>query len=100
LEPGSQAKGIEPVPKSKGTARAKRSTAIVPAQSTTELEDVMWRFAQAISLVRVCHRSLETQPHIEVGDEEMVLSQAVEMLRAAYNQLDMAVVHLSQNSSS
>jgi hypothetical protein len=60
----------------------------------------MWRFAKAISLVRVCHRSLETQPHVEVGDEEMVLGQAVEMLRLAYNELDMAVVHLSQSSSS
>jgi hypothetical protein len=81
-------------------ARAKRSTAMVPAQSTTELEDVMWRFAEAISLVRVCHRSLETHTHVEVGDEEMVLRQAVEMLRLAYNELDMAVTHLSQSSSS
>jgi hypothetical protein len=84
------------VPKLKGTARAKRSTALVSARSTTELHDVMWHFAKAISLVRVCHRSLETQPHIEVGDEEVVLGQAVEMLRVAYNELDMAVNHLSR----
>ncbi len=86
------------MPKPKGTARSK-PTVVVSERSTTELQDVMWHFSQAISLVRVCHRSLETQPHIEVGDEELVLGQAVEMLRLAYNELDMAVSHLSNGSA-
>jgi hypothetical protein len=38
--------------------------------------------------------------HVEVGDEEAALGQAVELLRLAYNALDMAVTHLSHSSSS
>jgi hypothetical protein len=88
------------VPKSKGSARAKRGTAKAPTQSSVDIENVMERFSQAISLVRVYHSSLAGKEHKDFGDEEEVLRQAVELLRLAYNELDMTVLHMWHSSTS
>jgi hypothetical protein len=86
------------VPKSKGSARAKRKTSKARAKDPApDLEEIMWHFAQAISVVVVCHRSLTT---IEDGDEAEALAQAIAMLHRAHNELDMAATGLRRSAAS
>jgi hypothetical protein len=53
------------------------------------LQEIMWRFAQAISVVVVCHRSLAAQSLAAIGDEEETLRRAIRMLKDVYNEVDL-----------
>jgi hypothetical protein len=46
------------------------------------------RLDQALSLVAVCHRSLAAKGCADVGDEEEVLRQGIELLRNVRNEFD------------
>lgn len=53
------------------------------------LWEIMGRFAKAISVVVVCHRSLAAQPSAIVGDEEETLRWAIRLLKDVYNEVDL-----------
>ncbi|HZT03266.1 MAG TPA: hypothetical protein VFA39_13470 [Steroidobacteraceae bacterium] len=55
-----------------------------------DLDGLLGRFADAITLIRVSHRSLDA---LEVAfEEEFVLRRGLAALDAAYNELDLAIV--------
>jgi hypothetical protein len=54
------------------------------------LREILHRFAQALSLVIVCHRSLAAQESADVGDEEETLRRAIRLLQDVYNEVDLA----------
>jgi len=54
------------------------------------LYEILHRFAQALSLVIVCHRSLAAQESADVGDEEETLRRAIRLLQDVYNEVDLA----------
>ncbi len=55
-----------------------------------KLQEIMGHFADALSLVVVCHRSLATRPSAIVGDEEETLRWAIRLLKDVYNEVDLA----------
>jgi hypothetical protein len=57
-----------------------------------KLQEIMGHFADALSLVVVCHRSLATRPSAIVGDEEETLRRAIRLLKDVYNEIDQASV--------
>jgi hypothetical protein len=54
------------------------------------LREILHHFAQALSLVIVCHRSLVAQESADVGDEEETLRRAIRLLQDVYNEVDLA----------
>lgn len=55
-----------------------------------DLDGLLGRFADAITLIRVSHRSLDA---LEVAfEEEFVLQRGLAALDAVYNELDLAIV--------
>jgi len=55
-----------------------------------DLDGLLGRFADAITLIRVSHRSLDA---LEVAfEEEYVLRRGLAALDAVYNELDLAIV--------
>ena len=55
-----------------------------------DLDGLLGRFADAITLIRVSHRSLEA---LEVAlEEEFVLRRGLAALDTVYNELDLAIV--------
>jgi len=55
-----------------------------------DLDGLLGRFANAITLIRVSHRSLDA---LEVAfEEEFVLRRGLAALDAVYNELDLAIV--------
>jgi hypothetical protein len=71
-------------------ARKNRRAAIEVNPVSQELWTIMGHFAQAISLVVVCHRSLAAQSSAAVGDEEETLRRAIRLLKDVYNEVDRA----------
>jgi hypothetical protein len=69
-------------------ARKNRQAAIEADPVSLELWEIMGQFSQALSLVIVCHRSLEAQPSAGVGDEEETLRRAIRLLKDVYNEID------------
>lgn len=55
-----------------------------------DLSAILGRFAQALSLAIVCHRSLAAQASADAGDEEEALRQAIRLLKNVYNEVDVA----------
>jgi len=55
-----------------------------------KLQEIMGHFADALSLVIVCHRSLAAQSSAGVGDEEETLRRAIRLLKDVYNEIDEA----------
>ena len=55
-----------------------------------DFDGLLGRFADAITLIRVSHRSLDA---LEVAfEEELVLRKGLAALDAVYNELDLAIV--------
>jgi hypothetical protein len=55
-----------------------------------DFDGLLGRFADAITLIRVSHRSLDA---LEVAfEEEFVLRRGLAALDAVYNELDLAIV--------
>ena len=55
-----------------------------------DLDGLLGRFADAITLIRVSHRSLDA---LEVAfEEEFVLRRGLAALDGVYNELDLAIV--------
>jgi hypothetical protein len=79
-------KGSQP---SRGARKNRRAVIEVNPISQT-LWEIMGRFAQAISVVVVCHRSLAAQSSAAVGDEEETLRWAIRLLKDVYNEVDLA----------
>jgi hypothetical protein len=71
-------------------ARKNRRAAIEVNPVSQLLAEIMGHFAQAISLVVVCHRSLAAQSLAAVGDEEETLRRAIRLLKDVYNEVDRA----------
>ena len=71
-------------------ARKNRRAAIEVNPVSQLLAEIMGHFAQAISLVVVCHRSLAAQSLADVGDEEETLRRAIRLLKDVYNEVDLA----------
>ena len=68
------------------SAARRRSTRI----AEPDLDGLLGRFADAITLIRVSHRSLDA---LEVAfEEEFVLRRGLAALDAVYNELDLAIV--------
>jgi hypothetical protein len=62
-----------------------------------DLDGLLGRFADAITLIRVSHRSLDA---LEVAfEEEFVLRRGLAALDAVYNELDLAIVLPAPRSS-
>ena len=55
-----------------------------------DLDALLGRFAHAIAMIRVSHRSLNTSEHF--GDEEFVLRTGLAALDAVYTELDLAII--------
>ena len=53
------------------------------------LQEIMGRFATAISVVVVCHRSIAAQSLAAIGDEEETLRRAIRLLKDVYNEVDL-----------
>src|SRR5512146_325163 len=75
-------------------ARSSRMSSAVSRRSTRiaepDFDGLLGRFADAITLIRVSHRSLDA---LEVAfDEEFVLRRGLAALDAVYNELDLAIV--------
>jgi hypothetical protein len=52
--------------------------------------------SDAIAVITVARRSLESKEIAEVGDEEVVLRYAISLLRRAYTALDVASLNSSR----
>lgn len=79
----------------KGRAPGRRRRNVRKATSRVDpvsenLCEILHRFAQALSLVIVCHRSLAAQESADVGDEEETLRRAIRLLQDVYNEVDLA----------
>ena len=75
-------------------SRTSRMSSTVPRGSMRiaepDLDGLLGRFADAITLIRVSHRSLDA---LEVAfEEEFVLRRGLSALDAVYNELDLAIV--------
>ena len=70
-------------------ARKNRRVAIEVNPVSQLLAEIMGHFAQAISLIVVCHRSLAAQSLAAVGDEEETLRRAIRLLKDVYNEVDL-----------
>jgi hypothetical protein len=58
--------------------------------SEPDFDGLLGRFADAITLIRVSHRSLDA---LEIAfEEEFVLRRGLAALDAVYNELDLAIV--------
>jgi len=67
-------------------ARNNLEKAEIDANNVSELlQEIMGRFATAISFVVVCHRSLDAQSLAAIGDEEETLRRAIRLLKDVYN---------------
>jgi hypothetical protein len=71
-------------------ARKNRRAVIEVNPISQVLWEIMGRFAKAISVVVVCHRSLAAQSSAAVGDEEETLRWAIRLLKDVYNEVDLA----------
>lgn len=58
-----------------------------------DLPTLLGDLSDAIAVVTVAHRSLESKEIGEVGDEEVALRCAISLLRRAYTALDLASSH-------
>ncbi len=79
----------------KGRSPGRRSRNVRKTTSRVDpisenLREILHRFAQALSLVIVCHRSLAAQESADVGDEEETLRRAIRLLQDVYNEVDLA----------
>ena len=61
-----------------------------------DLVTLLGDLSDAIAVVAVAHRSLESKEITEVGEEEVDLRYAIHLLRSAYTALDMASLHSSR----
>lgn len=61
---------------------------------------LLGELSDAISLVAVVHRSLASCDAAGIGDDEVALRYALNLLRAAYTALDLACDHSKPRSSS
>jgi hypothetical protein len=62
----------------------------IDANTVSKLvQEIMGRFAAAISVVVVCHRSLAAQSLAAIGDEEETLRRAIRLLKDVYNEVDL-----------
>lgn len=67
-----------------------RLSADGPCGADPDLDGLLGRFADAITLIRVSHRSLDA---LELAfEEEFVLRRGLAALDAVYNELDLAIV--------
>jgi hypothetical protein len=72
-------------------ARNNLQKAEIDANTVSQLlQEIMGRFAAAISVVVVCHRSLAAQSLATIGDEEETLRRAIRLLKDVYNEVDRA----------
>ena len=62
-----------------------------------DLDALLGRFAHAIAMIRVSHRSLNASEHF--GDEEFVLRTGLAALDALYTELDLAIVAIHRRTS-
>jgi hypothetical protein len=62
-----------------------------------QLSDIMGHFMEALALVVVTQRSLESVADAQCGDETDALRVAVELLRRTYNELDAFAMRCSQH---
>jgi hypothetical protein len=59
---------------------------------TPDLQNILGRFSDALSMMAVVQRSLSARESDGIGDEEVALRHAIEELKAVYNELDAASV--------
>ena len=79
--------------KGRSPGRRRRNVRKTPSRVDPVSEilcEILHRFAQALSLVIVCHRSLAAQESADVGDEEETLRRAIRLLQDVYNEVDLA----------
>lgn len=62
------------------------------AHDGPDLQAILGRFSDALSMIAVVCRSLSARESAGIGDEEVALRHAVEELQAVYNELDAAAV--------
>ncbi len=64
-----------------------------------DLQGILGRFSDALSLIAVVHRSLCARESAGTGDEELALGRAVDELKAVYNELDAAAVLIRSSAA-
>lgn len=72
-------------------SKAASSSRTSPASHSRALPDfdgLLGRFSDALSLVTVVRRSLSALESAPIADEEVALAQAIDALKAVYNELD------------
>ncbi len=62
------------------------------AHDGPDLQAILGRFSDALSMIAVVYRSLSARESAGVGDEEVALRHAIDELKAVYNELDAAAV--------
>lgn len=61
-----------------------------PRGGRPDLQQILGRFSDALSMISVVQRSLSSQEFTGIGDEEVALRHALDALKSVYNALDEA----------
>lgn len=69
-----------------------------PRQPQPDLPAILDKFGDAIAVVNVARRSLESQELATTTQEEITLQAAIAALDAAYNELDIAIIQLERTN--
>ncbi len=70
------------------------------AHDRPDLQGILGRFSDALSMIAVVCRSLSARESSGIGDEEVALRHAIDELKAVYNELDAAVVLIQSAATS
>lgn len=77
-------------PHAGGEGLQKRARPAPSAHAGPDLQAILGRFSDALSMIAVIRRSLAARESAGIGDEEVALRHAIEELQAVYNELDAA----------
>ncbi len=73
-----------------GNGPQKSTSTLTHAHGVPDLQAILGRFSDALSMIAVVYRSLSAQESSGAGDEEVALRHAIDELKAVYNELDAA----------
>ena len=82
--------GVKPGRDARKPDRPRRSSTATVTHAPMTVITLLGQLSDAMSLITVVHRSLMTHESAGVGDEEVALRHALELLHAAYSALDQA----------
>jgi hypothetical protein len=72
--------------------RAAGKSSALRSRAASNLNDLLGRFSDALSLITVVQRSLSARESARIGDEEVALGHALDELKSVYNELDASTM--------